>query len=153
MKNSELYLKFVEGLNAWSFTAAKIKYNHELASRKYPYTLEVEERISDKECKMKAVFSDGSEISAFAYQPARNYKNESEWQKSRYRRYQAKLRTGEADALDQILKTSGIKFTEWVRQNIENQAELAAQWAGGGATKGSAGNQNRSEAPAKGASD
>ena len=119
MTNSELYIRFVEGLNAWSFTENKLQYNLEVAAKKYPYTLEVEERISDKECKMKAVFSDGSEISAFAYQPARNYKNESEWQKGRYRRYQAKLRTDEADALDQILKTSGIKFTEWVRQNIE----------------------------------
>jgi len=124
MNNSELYLKYVRELNAWSFTANKIKYDQAVAARKYPYTLEVEERISDKECKMKAVFSDGSEISAFAYQPARNYKNESEWQKTRYRRYQAKLRTDEADALDQILDTSGIKFTEWVRQNIEKQAEI-----------------------------
>ena len=51
--------------------------------------------------------------------PTRNYTHENALSKARERRFQAKLKLDEAEALQQHLDENDIKFTEWVRQNLK----------------------------------
>ena len=53
----------------------------------------------------------------------RNYEKEKEWQRTTYRRYQAKLRTDEAAKLDSILIKSNLGYTEWVREKIKQDID------------------------------
>ena len=49
----------------------------------------------------------------------RDYTHENALSKAREKRFQAKLKHDEAEILQKHLDEKGIKFTEWVRQNIE----------------------------------
>ena len=118
MTQRESYLNYIETFGAQCASAAQMKSCQESARVKYPYKLELEERFPNGARKMKAVFSDGSEIPAFEYLPARNYQNEKDWAKKQYRRYQVQLKPDEARALEKILEEKNINFTEWVRSNI-----------------------------------
>jgi nucleosome binding factor SPN SPT16 subunit len=48
----------------------------------------------------------------------RNYSHENALSKARERRFQAKIKTEDADKLQQYLDRRNITFTEWTRENI-----------------------------------
>ena len=49
----------------------------------------------------------------------RNYKNEAEWKRQRYKQFNAWLLKEDAENLKSILESRQLSFAEWVREKIQ----------------------------------